>query len=104
MKYDDDESDEKNEQSIAQQIASHGRRFIEEHLTMKCVEHYWHDLLSKCTQLLNFQPSLNKNYILIVINVCKKHCVILKASFIQIKTIAKIIRRQIDNVFRIYFI
>ena len=104
MKYDDDKSNEKNEQSISQQIASHGRRFIEEHLTMKDVENYCHNLLLKYTQLLNFQPSLNKNYILIVINLCKKHCVILKASFIQIKTIAKIIMREIDHVFRIYFI
>ena len=65
LKYDDDKSGDENVQSMAQEIASNGRKFIEEHLTMKDVEHYWHDLLSKYTQRLNFQPSLNEQYILI---------------------------------------
>ena len=65
LKYDDDKSEDENVQSIAQHIASNGRKFIEEHLTMKDVENYWFDLLSKYTQLLDFQPSLNKHYILI---------------------------------------
>ena len=65
LKYDDDKSEHENVQSIAQHIASNGRKFIEKHLTMKDVENYWYDLLSKYTKLLDFQPSLNKHYILI---------------------------------------
>ena len=65
LKYDDDKSENENVQSIAQEIASNGRKFVEEHLTMKDVENFWFDMLSKYTQLLDFQPSLNKHYILI---------------------------------------
>ena len=52
--------------SIAQQIAANGRKIIEEHLTMKEIEAYWHELLSSYAKLLEFKPSLNKHYIKII--------------------------------------
>ena len=53
-------------QSIAEQIASNGRMFIEEHLTMEEIEAYWHELLSSYAKLLDFEPFLNKHYIKII--------------------------------------
>jgi hypothetical protein len=53
-------------QAIAQQIAANGRKFIEEHLTMKEIEAYWHELLSSYAKLLDFKPSWNKHYIKII--------------------------------------
>ena len=50
-------------QVIAQQIATNGRKFIEEHLTMNEIEAYWNELLSSYAKLLDFKPSRNKNYI-----------------------------------------
>jgi len=61
LKFDNNKSEDEN----MQEIASNGRKFIEEHLTMKDVENYWLDLLSKYIKLLDFQPSLNNHYILI---------------------------------------
>ena len=66
LRYDGNQLGDKNGQAIAQQIASNGRKFIEQHLTLKEVESYWYELLSTYSKLMDFQPSLNKQYINIV--------------------------------------
>ena len=48
---------------VAQQIASNGRKFIQNHLRMKDIESYWYHLLTNYIELLDFKPSLNKDYL-----------------------------------------
>ena len=49
-----------------------------------------------------FERALHSNKS--VINLCKKELCDFQSQFLQIKTIAKIIMREIDHVFIIYFI
>jgi hypothetical protein len=63
LKNDDSIVGDLSGQIIAQQIAANGRKFIEEHLTMKEIEAYWNELLSSYAKLLDFKPSRNKHYI-----------------------------------------
>ena len=63
LKHDDKNLGDKNGHLIAQKIASNGRKFIEEHLTMQNIELYWYDLLSQYSKLLDFKPSLNTQFI-----------------------------------------
>ena len=66
LKNNDEGIENKSGQFIAQQIASNGRNFIQKHLRMKDIETYWYHLLSNYTDLLDFEPSLNKDYIKIL--------------------------------------
>ena len=66
LKTDKKRSGEKSGTFIAQQIASNGRKFIENHLRMMDIESYWYTLLTKYSKLLDFRPSLDKDFIKIV--------------------------------------
>ena len=66
LKDNDEGIKNRSGQLIAQQIASNGRNFIQKHLRMKDIETYWYHLLSNYTDLLDFEPSLNKDYIKIL--------------------------------------
>ena len=66
FKTDNNGLGEKSGKFIAQRIAHNGRKFIEEQLKMSDIEAYWYALLSKYSKLLDFQPSLNKDFIKIV--------------------------------------
>ena len=49
---------------IAKQIASNGRHFIEHHLKMSDILNYWRALLLNYSKLLEFQPTLNKDFVI----------------------------------------
>ena len=66
LKHNDEDLGDRNGQFIAQQIASNGRKFIQDNLRMKDVEDYWYHLLSSYIKLLDFKPALNKDYIKIL--------------------------------------
>ncbi|KAL3045793.1 protein O-glucosyltransferase 1 [Trematomus bernacchii] len=52
----------KENDDIAQEIASRGKEFILEHLRMKDVSCYWETLLTDFSSLLTYKPKLNSNY------------------------------------------
>ena len=66
LKSDEKYLENNSGQFIAKEIASNGRKFIQEHLRMKDVESYWFNLLTSYIKLLDFKPSLNKDYIKIM--------------------------------------
>ncbi|KAI4831503.1 hypothetical protein KUCAC02_001042 [Chaenocephalus aceratus] len=52
----------KENDDIAQEIASRGKEFILEHLRMKDVSCYWERLLTDFSSLLTYKPKLNSSY------------------------------------------
>ncbi|KAK2856774.1 hypothetical protein Q5P01_005509 [Channa striata] len=61
----------KENDAIAQEIATRGKEFILEHLRMEDVSCYWERLLTEFSQLLTYKPKRRNNYNLIVHNPSK---------------------------------
>ncbi|XP_017288282.1 protein O-glucosyltransferase 1 isoform X2 [Kryptolebias marmoratus] len=52
----------KENDAVAQEIATRGKEFILSHLQMEDVSCYWERLLTEFSQLLTYKPSRNPNY------------------------------------------